>query len=316
MRQQIANLPPVIRAVMWMGGTIISFLLMMVSARELVDTFSTLEILAFRSGVALLVLSPVALRLGFARMATRRFGMHVTRNAFHLGGQVTWVIGVTLLPLAQVTALEFTTPLWAALLAVIFLKEKISRHRAVAVGLGFAGILIILRPGVGVFSTAALLVLAGMVLYAISHVATKELTRTESAMQIVFYMQAIQLPLVLFLWLIMALFASLFPTMFPAPLAWSQPGWGDAPWLIFIGITALSAHYCMTRAMMLADVSVILPIDFLRLPLITVIAWFTYAEAIDPFVLLGAAIIFGGNYYSVREEARGPDQKLREEARS
>jgi len=303
MMHRIASLPPVIRAVMWMGGTIMSFLLMMVSARELVDTFSTLEILAFRSGVALLVLSPIALRLGIARMVTRRFGMHVTRNMFHLGGQVTWVIGVTLLPLAQVTALEFTTPLWAALLAVIFLKEKISRHRAIAAGFGFVGILIILRPGAGVFSMAAVIVLVGMVAYAISHVATKELTRTESAMQVVFYMQATQLPLVLILWLIMALAAATFPTMIPAPMAWTQPEWGDAPWLIFIGITALGAHYCMTRAMMLADVTVILPIDFLRLPVITAIAWVTYAEALDPFVLLGAAVIFGGNYYSVRREA-------------
>ena len=126
MSQRIRNLPPVIRAVMWMGGTIVSFLLMMVSARELVDTLSTFEILAFRSGVALLVLLPVALRLGWTRMSTRRLGMHVTRNVFHLGGQITWVIGITLLPLAQVTALEFTTPLWAALLAVIFLKEKLN----------------------------------------------------------------------------------------------------------------------------------------------------------------------------------------------
>ena len=92
-------------------------------------------------------------------------------------------------------------------------------------------------------------------------------------------------------------------TLLPAPSAWTQPEWADAPWLIFIGITALGAHYCMTRAMMLADVTVILPIDFLRLPFISAIAWFTYAEALDPFVLLGAAVIFGGNYYSVRKEA-------------
>ena len=300
MKNRLGNLPPVIRAALWMGGTIVSFLLMMVSARELIDTISTFEILAFRSGVALLVLLPVALRLGSARLATRRFSLHVTRNVFHLGGQATWLVGITILPLAQVTVLEFTVPLWAALMAVIFLKEKISRHRAVAVGLGFAGILIILRPGFGVFSPVALLVLVGMIGYAISHVATKQLTRTESAVQIVFYMQAIQFPLALI----------------PALLVWTQPEWGDAPWLVFVGMTALSAHYCMTRAMMLADLSVILPIDFLRLPCMAVIAWFAYAEPIDPMVLLGAVVIFGGNYHSVREEARAQRYSVREKAGS
>jgi len=288
MKNRLGQLPPVIRAVLWMGGTIVSFLLMMVSARELVDTIPTFEILAFRSGVALLVLLPVAFRLGRTRLATRRFGMHVTRNVFHLGGQFTWIIGITYLPLAQVTALEFTTPLWAALLAVIVLKEKLNRHRAIAAGLGFAGILIILRLGLGGFSATALAVLLGMIGYAISHVATKQLTRTESVVQIVFYMQAIQLPLALI----------------PALFDWTQPEWGDAPWLLFVGVTALSAHYCMTRAMMLADVTVILPIDFLRLPFMAVIAWFAYSEALDPMVLLGAAVIFCGNYYSVGKEAR------------
>jgi len=295
MSNPFSTLQPVVRAVLWMGGTVVSFLLMMVSARELVGTLSTFEILAFRSGVALLVLLPIVLRQGPARMATKHFGMHVTRNVFHLGGQFTWVIGVTWLPLAQVTALEFTTPLWTALLAVIFLKEELNRYRVIAVGLGLAGILIILRPGIGIISSEALIVLVGMIGYAISHVATKQLTRTESVLQIVFHMQAIQLPLALI----------------PALFYWTQPEWRDAPWLIFIGVTALSAHYCMTRAMMLADVTVILPVDFLRLPCMAVIAWFVYAEAIDPMVLLGAAVIFGGNYYSVRGEIRMRRRKAR-----
>ncbi|NQU70444.1 MAG: DMT family transporter [Rhodospirillales bacterium] len=293
MSRYIIALPPVIRAALWMSATIASFLLMMVSARELVHTISTFEILAFRSSFALIVLLPIILRTGPARMATRRIGLHVTRNIFHFGGQVGWIIGITLLPLTEVTALEFSMPLWTAVLAVIILKEDLNRHRAIAMALGFAGILIILRPGVGVFSPAALVVLAGTFGYAVSNIAGKQLTRTDNALQIVFYMQVVQLPMALI----------------PALFNWTQPGWSDAPWLVFMGLTALSAHYCLTRAFMLVDVTVILPIDFLRLPCMGVIAWFAYAERLDPMVLVGAAIIFGGNYYSVREEARKPKQE-------
>jgi drug/metabolite transporter (DMT)-like permease len=288
MKNLVTALPPVIRASLWMAATVAAFLLMMISARELVDTIPTLEILAFRSFVALIAVLPIALRHGPARMATRRFGLHVTRNVFHFGGQIGWVLGISLLPLAEVTALEFSTPLWTALLAVIVLNERFSRHRAIAAGLGFAGILIILQPGVGVFSPAALVVLAGTIGYAVSNITTKLLTRDNSALQVVFYMQVIQLPMALV----------------PALFLWVQPEWADAPWLAFMGLTALAAHYCMTRAMMLVDLTVILPLDFLRLPLMALIAWLAYAEALDPMVLIGAAVIFGGNYYSVREEAR------------
>lgn len=290
MNTYISTLPPVIRASLWMTATIASFLLMMVSARELVDTIPTFEILAFRSTIGLIVLLPILLRSGLGRMRTQRIGLHVTRNIFHFGGQVGWVIGITLLPLAEVTALEFSMPLWTAVLAVFILKERLSRHRAIAMALGFAGILIILRPGAGVFSTGALVVLAGTLGYAISNIAGKQLTHTDSALQVVFYMQVVQLPMALI----------------PALSVWTPPEWADAPWLVFMGLTALSAHYCLTRAITLVDVTVILPIDFLRLPCMAVIAWFLYAEILDPVVLIGAAIIFGGNYYSVREEARAP----------
>lgn len=280
--------PPVIRAALWMGATIVSFLLMTVSARELTDTLSTFEILAFRSSIALLVLLPIVARLGRRAVATRRFRLHTGRNVFHFGGQVGWVIGISLLPLTEVTALEFSMPLWTALLAVLFLREEFGRHRAIAAAMGFVGILAILRPGFAVFSPAALIVLGGAFCYAAANIMAKNLTRTDSAFTIVFYMQVVQLPMALL----------------PALFVWTTPDWADAPWLLFMGLTALSAHYAMARALALADVTVILPIDFLRLPCMAVIAWFLYAETLDPWVIAGAAVIFAGNYHSVRHEAR------------
>ena len=280
--------PPVLRAVMWMVAAVASFLLMMVSARELISGMSTFEILAFRSAIALLLLLPFVLRKGFRFVATRRPGLQVARNVFHLGGQVGWVIGITLLPMTEVTAIEFSTPLWSVLLAIIFLREPLSRHRAVAIALGFIGILIILRPGVAAINPGALVVIASALCYAVSIVMAKSLTRTESAFNIVFYMQIVQLPIALV----------------PALFSWTTPGWGDAPWLFFMGAAALSAHYCLTRALVLVDVTVVLPMDFMRLPCMAVIAWLLYAEVVDPSVILGAATIFAGNFYSVRREAR------------
>ncbi len=285
---RVEALPPVIRAALWMGATIVSFLLMMVSARELVDTLSPFEILGFRSGIAFLILLPVALRRGWLGMRTTRAGMHALRNIFHFGGQVAWMIAIALMPLTEVTALEFTTPLWTALLAVIFLDERFGRHRAIAAALGFVGVLVILRPGAGVFSPNALIVIAGAFGYAVSNITAKSLTRTEDAIRIVFYMQVMQFPMALG----------------PALWFWTTPDWADAPWLFFMGATALSAHYAMVRAFALADVTLILPIDFLRLPCMAVIAWMLYSETLDPWVMAGAAVIFGGNYISVRHEAR------------
>lgn len=283
-------LPPVLRGALWMIGTVASFTLMMVSARELTSTLPLFEILAFRSAIALVLLSPLVAVRGKAAFATRRPGFHMARNAVHFGGQAAWVYGIALMPLASVTALEFTTPLWGALLAVVFLGERLTAHRAVATFFGFAGILVILRPGIETLSPAAIVVLAGAALYAASNVMVKSLTRTDSAAVIVFNMQVMQLPL----------------GLIPALFGWVHPGWADVPWLVVIAFTGLSAHYCMARALALADATVVIPIEFLRLPCVAVTAWAVYAERPELWVLLGAVAIFGGNYYSVRRETRPP----------
>jgi drug/metabolite transporter (DMT)-like permease len=280
---------PVLVAAAWMVGAIVSFVAMMVAIRELKSAgISVFEILTFRSLLALLILAPLVPIRGGRAFATQRLGLHVVRNVVHFGGQAGWVYGITLLPLATVSALEFTTPLWVAVLAVLFLGERMTRHRAVATALGVAGALVILRPGIAVIDWAALVVLACTLLYAISNIMVKPLTRTESALVIVFYMQVIQLPLGLAF----------------AFFDWTQPAWTDAPWFVVVGVTALTSHYCLARALKLADATIVFPMEFLRLPGSALAGYILYGERIEALVGVGAAIMFAGNYYSVWRETR------------
>jgi drug/metabolite transporter (DMT)-like permease len=272
-----------------MAASIASFVLMAVAARQLTGRMPTVEVLFLRSVVSMIILLALRPRLGAGAFATRRLGLHVARNAIHFFGQYAWVWGIALAPLAVVTAIEFTTPVWVALLAAVLLRERIPPARRMAIAAGVAGILIIVRPGVSAFGPAALIVLAGAFCFAASILVVKTLLRTDRVTAVVFYMSLIQLP--------MGLLGSLF--------VWVQPHGGDVPWLVAMGATALTAHYAMGRALALGDASFVLPLDFLRLPFIALAALFLYGEPIDGWTMLGAALIFAGNYWSVRHEARG-----------
>ena len=278
-----------------MAASIASFVLMTVAARQLTGRMPTVEILFLRSLVALIILLALGPRLGAGAFATRRLGLHVARNVIHFLGQYAWVWGIALAPLAVVTAIEFTTPVWVALLAAALLRERIPPPRRMAIAAGGAGILIIVRPGASAFGPAALIVLAGAFCFAASILVVKTLLRTDRVTAVVFYMSLIQLP--------MGLLGSLF--------VWVRPNGGDVPWLVAMGATALTAHYSMGRALALGDASFVLPLDFLRLPFIALAALLLYGEPIDGWTMLGAALIFAGNYWSVRHEARATGPVVR-----
>ena len=146
----------------------------------------------------------------------------------------------------------------------------------------------ILQPGVATVSSGAFAVLGAAIGFAITIVATKALTRTDSAMTILLYMSLIQLPV----GAVMAAFV------------WTTPDLLQLFWLLVIGAVGLSAHYCTARALALADATIVVPMDFMRLPLIVLVGFALYKETADPFVLLGAVMIFAGNYYSIRREHR------------
>lgn len=273
-----------------MGGTLLSFLLMAIGGRELSASLDTGEILFFRSVIATAILIAVFSGLGFGRLRTRRPGVHLLRGLAHYGGQYGWFFGLAYLPLAEVSALEFTVPVWAALLAALLLGERITAPRLAAIVFGLVGMLIILRPGAAVIHPAAFAVMAGAAGYAISHVLTRLLALSDPPLTLVFYMTLVQLPVA---WL----------SALPGGLAWLALS--DLPWLSVVAVTALSAHYCMARALALARATVVIPIDFLRLPLMGLAGFLFYAEPVSVAVMIGAAIMFAGNYINVRAEQGG-----------
>ncbi|MGH8732841.1 MAG: DMT family transporter, partial [Burkholderiales bacterium] len=234
--------------------------------------------------VMLAIVLAMVPRAGIASLRTRRFPVHLWRNLIHFLGQVLWVYSIGALALATVFAIEFTMPVWTALLAWLFLKEKLTAPKLVMLALGLAGVLLILRPGTGGFHPAAIGMVLGSLCYASSFIFTKRLTSTDSALAVLFWMAVIQLPLGL---------ALSIP-------AWVTPVAVDLPWIIGIGIGSYTAHYCMTRAVRIADASMVVGIDFIRLPLIAAVGFVFYGEPLEPLVFVGAAIIFAGTYYSIR----------------
>jgi drug/metabolite transporter (DMT)-like permease len=271
-----------------MSAAVLSFALMAIAVRELLRHMGILEILFWRTGVALALAAAIAWRHGGASIRTRRLPLHAARALVHLGGQFCWMYAIAALALATVFAIEFTMPVWTALLAFAFLGERLTPNRIVMLVLGLAGIAIILRPGVGPFHPAALVMLFGALLYAGNMIFTKSLSATDSAIAVTFWMSVVQAPV----------------TLLAALPGWVAPQPVDLPWIFAIGAGSFAAHYSMTRAMKHADATVVVPIDFSRLPLIAVVGALFYNEPFDPRVLVGAAVIFAGTYYSLSRETR------------
>jgi len=231
-----------------MSGTLVSFMAMAIGGRQLSGQLTTFQILFFRSIIGLLIVSFWLWRSSWQQIFTRHFKIHALRNIAHFGGQFGWFYGIAFIPLAEVFALEFTVPVWTAVLATVLLGEQITRARVTAITFGVMGVILILRPGIAVVNPASLAVLGSALGYALSHTLTRRLAQVDTPLTILFYMTLIQLPL--------GFVTSIFD--------WTTPSAAMLPWIIVVGVTALSGHYCMARALAMADAIVVVPMDFLR----------------------------------------------------
>jgi len=281
-------------ALLWMSGALTSFIAMAIAGRELSDQLSVPQLLMVRSAIGLLVITLLISRHRWALLRTPTPGLHLIRNSAHFAGQYGWFVGIASIPLAEVFALEFTTPIWCLLMAPLLVGEKVTPVRVLSVALGFTGIMIILRPGIEIIDPAALAVLAAAAGFAVAYLMTKKMSGvagpkgSQAPLTILFYMCLIQLVL----------------SLLPAANDWRVIENWHWPLILVISLTALSAHYCITRALKLADASIIAPIDFLRLPLIAVLGFLMYDEGLDLWVIIGAAIMLGGNYLNIHTEQR------------
>jgi drug/metabolite transporter (DMT)-like permease len=285
--------------VFWMIGAVVSFCASAVAIRELAGALNVAEILSVRSGLGLLILlALIAARPDLrAEIVPRHMALHFRRNVAHFVGQYAWALAVTLLPLATVFALEFTMPAWVAILAVTMLGERMTAARAGSVVLGFLGVLVIVRPGFASFQPTSLIVLFAAFVFALSLIATKQLTNRVSAFAVVFWMNAMQLPMAL-AWPAAVAAAggpSLFVTRIGVDIV--------AP-MLALGIVGLSSHFCLSKAFGSGEASIVVPIDFLRLPLIAVIGWMLYGEALDVYVFTGAGLIICGVLWNLHAETR------------
>jgi hypothetical protein len=279
-------------ALMWMSGALFSFCFMAIAARELSSGMNTFEVLFARALIGLTLVSLIILRTkDTSYFKTQRIKFHFGRDLTHLMGQYGWFVGVSLLPLSQVFALEFTAPLWTSILAMVFLGEILNLRRFVAIVLGFSGVYLIVDPGEGIFNYNSLYVIAAALLFSIGNTFSKSLVKTDRPLTILFYMSLIQLPVSFFLAFQYLIF----------------PSFVQFGWLLVIGLTSMASHFCMSKAMQKTDLSIVVTLDFFRLPLITVVGVLIYAEPFRWVMVIGALMVFGANLINLFQAKSDPN---------
>jgi drug/metabolite transporter (DMT)-like permease len=278
------------RAVLWMFGALVSFSIIAIAGREAAKGADTFQIMFWRSLLGIIVLAVIwfATGGGLKDLKTGRIGTHLLRNSVHYGAQYSWLAALPLIPLSQLFAVEFTSPLWVAVLAPLILGEKLTPWRLAAAVVGFIGTMIVVRPGAIPLSEGMIFGLVAAVGFALSMIMTKRLTATEGAFKILFYMQVLQT--------IIGAVPMASRLTLPEPVT--------AAWIGLVGVCGLTAHFCQIRAFTLADAIIVAPLDFLRLPLIAIAGVLLYNEGLDPWVLAGGAVVVAGNVINMVGERR------------
>jgi drug/metabolite transporter (DMT)-like permease len=268
-----------------MAGWLALMLIVTIAGRETLHELNVFQVMEVRSILGFLMLYPlVRINGGFAAMRTLRPLQHVGRNLIHYAAQLGWFFALTLIPLGQVVSIEFTMPIWTAILAASFLGERMTAAKIAAIVLGVIGVIVIVRPATGAINPGQLIALGAAVGFGISIAMMKSLTRTEKTLTIIFWMLVIQSAA--------GFIPSLYVWRWPSAYAWG--------WMVVIAFCGTFSHYCMARAMLHADATVVLPMDFLRVPLSAVAGWLIYSERLDLYTVLGAALILTGNLLNLR----------------
>ena len=279
------------KAAAWMAGWLTLMLVIAVAGREATRELTVFQLMEMRSLIGMVLLWPLVHAAGgMAALRTQRLREHAARNTVHYAAQYAWFAALTMIPLAQVVAIEFTMPMWIIVLAAVFLGERITAAKVLAVVLGLAGVALIVRPGSAGLSPGQLVALAAALGFAVSVTMVKSLTRTDSAVAIMFWMLVVQS--------LLGLLPALWVWRWPAPATWG--------WVLLVAFCGTFSHYCMARAMRHADATVVMPMDYLRVPLSALAGWLLYAERMDVLMVAGTALILGGNLLNLRRAGAVP----------
>ncbi|MBK19579.1 MAG: RNA polymerase subunit sigma-54 [Rhodospirillaceae bacterium] len=249
------------------------------------------EIAFFRQLLGVIFMSVVFLRGGLRPLFTQKIGLHLLRAVLNVGAMLAFFYGLSLEPLAKVVSLGLTSPLFATVGAVIFLRERMTPHRWIALAIGVAGALIILRPGVQVVSIGALMVLVSNMLWASALVVIKVLTRTDSSVTVALYASLLQAPI-----------AFVFALFF-----WQWPTGEQLAWLAFIAIFGTLSQLALTEAFRKADATLVLPADFTKVIWASMIGYFFFNQIPEIWIGIGAVVIFSAVFYNTYSDSRSPD---------
>ena len=282
-----------LRGVGWMVVAVAGLAGIVIAVRALKPDMTVPQLLFFRAIIGLIAISAIMIpKEGIKALITKHLGFQILRNITHAGGQYCVFFGVISVPLAVVTSIEYTIPAITAAIAAMTINEKVNRYRWIGMAVSFLGVLIIVRPGLVPVGLPMGMVILGAILFSVQNVMVKVLSQTESAGTMVFTMNIIQT--LVFLG--------------PAVYLWINPEWHHLPWLMLLGLSGLTTHFCLSKALVLIDTSVCFPIDFLRLPFIAFIAYLLWDETFSSWVAVGALVIFASTYFSIRREANDAEK--------
>jgi drug/metabolite transporter (DMT)-like permease len=277
-----------VKGMAWMLVTTVLFVGVTGIVRHLGSDMSAPQAAFIRYAFGILLMIPFLLRIKARQLITPRMGYHALRGLVHGIGVMLWFFAMARIPIAEVTALGYTTPIFVTIGAAIFLGERFRIRRMIAVLLGLVGTLVIVRPGFTTVELGTLAQVAAAPLFAISMLVSKKLTETEDSTTIV---------------ALMAVFVTL--TLLPFALAsWRTPTLEELAWLFATASLATAGHYALTRAYQAAEITITQPISFLQLVWAALLGYYVFAETPDIWTTTGALIIVASATYIAHREAQ------------
>jgi drug/metabolite transporter (DMT)-like permease len=277
-----------IKGSLWMIGGVFCLTSMAIAGKEISLQIDTFEILFFRSviGVCIILFFLVKKNL-LHEINLKEIRTHLKRNLAHFIGQNLWLYALASITLAEVTSLEFTMPIWIVFFSYLMLNEKLDKYKIISVCIGFIGVLITVRPDIETLNLGLIAAAISAIVFALTNIYTRKLTRTESTLTILFFLTSMQL--------VFGLITSLLDGQLDMPTN------ENIFWIVTIGFAGLGAHYCITTALSLAPPTVVAPIDLLRLPIVVLIGVFFYSEQGDIFIYFGASLIIFANWLNLKK---------------